>query len=139
MKIAITATKKEKGSNIDPRFGRTHYFLILNDDGKVEEIIDNQAQAAQRGAGISAAQKLENKDVNIIITGNIGPNAFNALSSAGVKVFLAEANITAAEAFKKWEKDKLKEVEKPNVGGHFGEGKGIGRGQGRGRGWGSNN
>src|SRR6056297_3502358 len=139
MKVCITATKKDKKSKIDPRFGRAQYFLIFNDDGEIEETIDNSAQSAQRGAGISAAQKLEDKDVNILITGNIGPNAYNALSSAGVKVFLAEANITAAEAFKKWEKDKLKEVEKPNVGGHFGEGKGIGRGQGRGRGWGSNN
>ncbi len=135
MKVCITATKKDKKSKIDPRFGRAQYFLIFNDDGEIEETIDNSAQSAQRGAGISAAQKLEDKDVNILITGNIGPNAYNALSAARIKVFLADANLTAEDAFDKWEKDGLNEIEKPNVGGHFGRGKG----QGRGKGWGPNN
>src|SRR6056297_124825 len=133
MKVCITATKKDKKSKIDPRFGRAQYFLIFNDDGEIEETIDNSAQNAQRGAGISAAQKLDDKDVDILITGNIGPNAFNALNAAQIKVFLADSSLTAENAFNKWKENELKEVEKPNVGGHFGQGRGPGRGQGRGK------
>ncbi|MFW6282852.1 MAG: NifB/NifX family molybdenum-iron cluster-binding protein [Minisyncoccales bacterium] len=137
MKICITTTSKNKNSNVDPRFGRSQYFLILNEKGEVEEAIDNAAQNAQRGAGISAAQKLENKDVEILITGNIGPNAFNALNAAKIKVFLVDPSLTAEKAFAKWKDNELDEINKANVGGHFGRGGGPGRG--RGKGWGPNN
>lgn len=137
MKICITTTSKNKNSNVDPRFGRSQYFLILNEKGEVEEAIDNAAQNAQRGAGISAAQKLENKDVEILITGNIGPNAFNALNAAKIKVFLVDPSLTVGKAFAKWKDNELDEINKANVGGHFGRGKGPGRG--RGKGWGPNN
>lgn len=132
MKICITATEDNTKSNMDPRFGRAQYFLILNDDGKIEDVINNKSQAAQRGAGISAAQKLGDNEVDILISGNIGPNAFNALSASGIKVFLADASLTVEKAFEKWKSKDLNEVNRANVGGHFGEGRGRGRGQRRG-------
>lgn len=36
-------------------------------------------------AGIKAAQTILNQNVDVVLTGNIGPNAFNVLAAAGVK------------------------------------------------------
>ena len=52
MKIAITATGKEIDSQMDPRFGRAQYILIVDEDGAVLEAIDNsQNLNADEGSG----------------------------------------------------------------------------------------
>lgn len=134
MRICITCLGSTLDSQIDPRFGRAQYFLIVNEKGKLEEAVANPGIRAMRGAGISAAQEISNKGVNILITGNIGPNAFGVLATTGIKVFLVSSTISAKEAFKMWKENKLSEVKAPSVGGHFGMGPPSGRGGLGGRG-----
>ena len=57
-------------------------------------------------------------DVEAVITGNVGPNAFKTLNAAGVKIFLAEKQ-TAQDAIDSFKEDKLKEVDQANVEGHW--------------------
>ncbi len=122
MKICITTLGLNLDSLIDPRFGRAQYFLLLNEKGKLEKALPNQGIAAMRGAGIAAAQEVANQKVEVLITGNIGPNAFGVLITNGVKIFLGPPGISAREAFKMWQENKLTQPETPNVGGHFGIG-----------------
>ena len=137
MKICITTIGPTLDSQIDPRFGRTQYFLILDEKGKLKEAITNPGIRAMRGAGISAAQEISNKGVSILITGNIGPNAFGVLATTGIKVFLVSSATSAKEAFKMWKENKLSESKASSVGGHFGIGPTFGGrgpgGRGRGR------
>lgn len=121
-------------SNLDPRFGRSQYFLILNEKGKIEESITNPGMQAFRGAGITAAQLVVSKKVDAIISGNIGPNAFQVLSASNIKIYFANPGSTVKQAFQDWKDKKLSDSGSPSVSGHFGMGGGFGRGGGAGRG-----
>ena len=131
MKIGITSTGKELNAQVDPRFGRCRYFLIVDTDTMKFNIISNESAMASGGAGIQAAQTVAKAGVEAIITGNIGPNAFQTLSAAGIKVFTG-ANGIVKEAVEKYKKGGLKETESASVGSHNGMKRG-GRGFGRGR------
>ncbi len=130
MKICITSTGENLNSPIDPRFGRAQFFLLLNKKGELEDSFSNPAIGARGGAGIAAAQEIVNKDVKILITGNIGPNAFGVLNMAGIQIFLAPTGNSCIDIFRMWKEGELNKVKTPSVPGHFGMGRG-GRGRTR--------
>ena len=116
MKIAVSASGDSLDGNVDPRFGRCSYFIIVEtEDNKIKshEVVSNQAVQAMRGAGIQAAQTVANKGAKVVITGNIGPNAFNVLSQTGIKVVTGVSG-KVKEAVEKYLKGKLKETTRSN-------------------------
>ena len=119
MKIAVTSKSNNLESEIDPRFGRCSYFLIVDTDTMSFEYISNESAMASGGAGIQAAQNVAKTGVEVVVTGNMGPNAFQTLSAAGIRVFTG-ANGTVKEAVEKYKKGELKEAEAPNVDSHSG-------------------
>jgi predicted Fe-Mo cluster-binding NifX family protein len=128
MKICVTATADSLDAQIDPRFGRCAYLIIVDSETMQFEAVPNSAAGATGGAGIQAAQTIANKDVELLITGNVGPNAFGALSAAGIEIFTG-ASGTVKEAVEKLKRGEFNKTGAPTVGGHFGMG---GRGGGRG-------
>lgn len=132
--IAITTSGQNLKSSVNPRFGRSQHFLILDKEGNVDEVISNPGVGAERGAGVQAAQTVADAGVEVLITGNIGPNAFSALQTAGIEVYLAKG-MTAEKAFEKWNNDDLNKAEAPT--GPAGPGRGPGQGSGKGPGRGS--
>lgn len=132
--IAITSSGQNLKSNVSARFGRAQHFLVVDKDGNLDEVISNPGIGAQRGAGVQAAQAIVDKGVEVLITGNIGPNAFSALQTAGVKIFLA-SGIKAEDAFKKWNSNELSKANTSTGAAGRGPRKGSGPGRrGRGRG-----
>jgi predicted Fe-Mo cluster-binding NifX family protein len=129
MKICVSAASNKMESPIDPRFGRCPYLVIVDSETMQFEAVLNMASGATGGAGIQAAQTIANKGAEVLITGNVGPNAFQALSAAGVKI-VTGASGTVREAIEKYKRGELSETGAPTVKGHFGMG--IGRGSGRG-------
>jgi predicted Fe-Mo cluster-binding NifX family protein len=121
MKIAVTAKTNNLESEIDPRFGRCSYFLIIDIDTMSFESISNESSMVSGGAGIQAAQTVAKAGVELVITGNMGPNAFQTLSAAGVMVFTG-ANGTIKDAVESYKKGKLKKIEFASVGSHSGMG-----------------
>lgn len=87
MKIAVTSTGKLLESEVDPRFGRARYILIVDTDTLDFEAVDNSGNAnAFKGAGIGAAAMVSDKGAEVLMTGYCGPKAFLTLDAAGVKV-----------------------------------------------------
>ncbi|GAI98203.1 unnamed protein product, partial [marine sediment metagenome] len=86
MKIAVSAIAPGLDAEVDPRFGRCQYFIIVDPETMQFEAIENSSAIASGGAGISAAQMIASKRVEAILTGNCGPNAYQVLSPAGIKV-----------------------------------------------------
>ena len=129
VKIAVTATGRDLEAEVDPRFGRCPYFLIVETDDLSFEALENPNIAAGSGAGIQSAQMVAEKGVGALLTGNCGPNAYQALSAAGVQVIVGVAGPVrdAVEAFKA---GSLSAASQPNVQSHFGMGTGMGRGGG---------
>ena len=118
MKVAITSSTKSIDSTIDERFARCNFFVIIDTDSMEYEFFSNEAIASSSGAGVKAAQELINRGVDAVITGNIGPNAFDVLNKAGIKIFKASGSIR--EAIENFKEGNLKEMDMANVGRHGG-------------------
>ena len=132
MKICVSAVTNNLDAQADPRFGRCPYFLIVDSETMQFEAVPNTSSGAMGGAGIQAAQTIANRGVKVLITGNVGPNAFQALSATGIKIVTGALG-TVREVIEKYKRGELRETGGPTVGGHFGMGMGRGRGRGRGQ------
>jgi len=87
MIIAVSATEADYNSaGVDPRFGRCTYFITYNTETDEWNSISNSAREAMGGAAIQAVDLLKKNGVDIIITGNLGPNATSALKAAGIEI-----------------------------------------------------
>ena len=135
MKLAITSTGNELDSNLDPRFGRAAYFIIVDPETMAFEVVENsQNLNLPQGAGIQSAQLIAAKGAKALITGHCGPNAMQTLSAAGVQVYLGQAG-TVQGLVDKYNNGQLTPTIEANASAHAGTGgKGMGPGQGMGRG-----
>ena len=119
VKIAVTAQGNELSSEIDLRFGRAKWLIVVDAETGDFEAHDNFVNLnAVQGAGIQTGQNIANLGVEAVITGNVGPNAFKTLNAANVRVFIAEKQ-TVQEAMDLFKTGKLKEVDQANVEGHW--------------------
>jgi len=119
MKIGITAKGSSLDSEVDPRFGRCEYFIIVDSDSLEFEVIENFSVEAASGAGVQSGQLVATKGVEAILTGNIGPNAFQVLQAAGIEVITGVSG-KVKEAIEKYKRGELKSVESSNVNSKFG-------------------
>ena len=118
-KICISSTGRDLNADVDPRFGRCNYFLVINPDNKEYELIVNESQNEMGGAGIKAAETIAKNNVKVVITGNVGPNAFQTLQAAGIKV-ISGVSGNIMEVIDRFNNGELKEIKNPTVGSHFG-------------------
>jgi predicted Fe-Mo cluster-binding NifX family protein len=119
MKIAVSSIGKDLNAELDPRFGRCAYFLIIDPDDMGFEVFDNESGSLGGGAGIQSAQFVASKGVNAVITGNCGPNAVQTLSAAGIDLFIGQSG-TIREVVERFKKGNLKPAAAANVDSHFG-------------------
>ena len=135
MRIAVSSSGNGVESQVDPRFGRCAYFVIVETDDMGFEAFENGSIAMGGGAGIQAAQFVASKGAKSVITGNVGPNAVQTLSAAGVETFVGQTG-TVREAIDRYTKGKINSTSTPNVADHYGMGSGAGMGRGMGMGGG---
>ena len=133
MKICVTVTDANLDATVDPRFGRCAWFLIVDTETMGLEPLQNPNVSVGGGAGIQAAQMMADRDVQAVLTGNCGPNAFSGLGAAGIQVFTGVSG-TARQAVEQYKSGALSSISGPNVATHFGAGGGQGMGGGRGMG-----
>ncbi len=119
MKICITSQGDTLDSQVDPRFGRCAYFIIVDTETMKFEAIDNAQVQAAGGAGIQSGQLMAEKEVKAVLTGNAGPNAYQTLSAAGIEVITGVSG-TVQETIEKYKEGHLTASEGPNVKSHFG-------------------
>ena len=119
MKICVSSTANNLEAQLDPRFGRCLYLIIIDTETMQFEAIPNLAAGTREGAGIHAAQTIANKGAKVLITGNVGPNAFRALSAANIEI-ITDASGTIRDVVEKFKRGELKKTGAPTVGGHFG-------------------
>jgi predicted Fe-Mo cluster-binding NifX family protein len=130
MKIAISAGSADLEGYIDPRFGRCQYLILVDPETMNFEVLNNTGSMGG-GAGIATAQLIAGKEVEAMITGNCGPNAYQVLSAAGIKVITGVSG-NIKDAIRDYKSGKFQVSSQPNVAGHFGMGRGGGMGRGMG-------
>ncbi|RKY32635.1 MAG: dinitrogenase iron-molybdenum cofactor biosynthesis protein [Candidatus Omnitrophota bacterium] len=119
MKICITSEGNTLDSNVDPRFGRCRYFIIAESDTLEFEAIENPNIESMGGAGVQSGQLIASKAVKAVLTGNVGPNAFQTLNAAGIQICTGVSG-TVKGAIEGYKSGKFKATEGPSVGSKFG-------------------
>ncbi len=119
MNVCITATDKHLDAPVDPTFGRARYFLVVDTDTQKFTAIENAPGA--HGAGVQAAQLMVDQSVSAVLTGNVGPNAYQGLSAAGIRIFVG-AKGTAKEALTAYNDGTLQTAQGATSAGHGGRG-----------------
>ena len=102
MKIALTSVGESMDSEIDPRFGRAAFFLIVNPETMAHQFLRNLNTEGRGGVGIQSAQMIIQEGVEAVITGKCGPNAFETLTAANLEIYegITGSVRTAIEDFK---------------------------------------
>lgn len=109
MKVAISAYGQDLDAEINTRFGRCDYFLIVETDTMAFDSYANESMNLTGGAGIQAATFVISKGVQAILTGSCGPNAMAVFNSAGVAVYPGQAG-TVAQAVLRLKNNELANV-----------------------------
>ncbi|MGC8494992.1 MAG: NifB/NifX family molybdenum-iron cluster-binding protein [Syntrophobacteraceae bacterium] len=117
-KIAITSEGPGLDDVVDPRFGRAAGFVIVDLEDMNTSYIDNgQTQVMGQGAGIQAAQLVAGAGVECVLSGFVGPKAFQALSAVKIKVVQnLQEGITVRQAVEKFKQGVFQFAEGPNRG-----------------------
>ncbi|MBD3165175.1 dinitrogenase iron-molybdenum cofactor biosynthesis protein [bacterium] len=155
-KAAISSKGPDLDSPMDPRFGRSPWFVLFSpDDASVEAVSNEQSMEMAHGAGIQTAQMLADKGVTVVITGRVGPKAQDTLEAAEIEILTVAERRTVAEEIERY-RNRLAvvetgrrandsastvqsetETEMRGAGGGRGGGRGKGGGRGGGSGMGS--
>ena len=117
MNICITSTGEGLESQVDQNFGRARFFLFVDSETRETEAVENTPGA--HGAGVQAAQLLSERGAGILITGNVGPNAYQGLRAAGIEIY-AGAKGTTQQALEDYEAGILSLTDVPTRPGHGG-------------------
>lgn len=121
MKVVVSGNGNDLEAPFVPVFGRCPVFVFVDTDTLTCEALPNPAVAASGGAGIQAAQEVVSRGVQAVITGNVGPNAYQVLAAAKVPVFIF-AGDTVGEAVKAYQAGQLQSASSATGPAHAGMG-----------------
>jgi len=110
MTICITAVEADWAAAAHPNFGRAPYFLFIDTDTEAIDAVKNQPGA--HGAGVQAAQTVAAHGAKAVVTGSVGPNAFQGLAAAGIEIYVG-ATGTVRQAFDAYRSGELKPANVP--------------------------
>ena len=113
MKLIITTASADINAQVDPRFGRAAYFLIIDIDSLEWQAISNPAIHASGGAGIQAAQFAADQACDAVVSGDFGPNAYNALKTAGLPMYLLGSCRTPRQVIERYKSGQLEPLAAP--------------------------
>ncbi|MGD9780705.1 MAG: NifB/NifX family molybdenum-iron cluster-binding protein [Kiritimatiellia bacterium] len=120
MKIVITSSGQTLADPIDMHFGRAKYFILADTEtGKAVAHDNAQNLHAAQGAGIQSAETVARLGAETVVTGSVGPKAYRALQTAGIKIALVEAVCPGTEALRRFKDNELPVLDKPNGEGHW--------------------
>lgn len=118
-KIAVTSEGPTLDDRVDPRFGRAAGFVVADPESMETHYVDNGvSQGLSQGAGIQAAELMAREGVGVLLTGSVGPKAFQALQAAGVTIVQDLSNMTVREAIDAYADGKTSAAASPNSRGH---------------------
>jgi predicted Fe-Mo cluster-binding NifX family protein len=121
MKICVTSQGDSLDAQVDPRFGRCPYFIIADTDTSEFEAIQNPNVSGMGGVGVQSGQFMSEKQVKVVLTGNVGPNAFRTLQAAEIDIITGISG-SVKEAIEKYKSGELKPADDSNVDSKFGMG-----------------
>lgn len=115
LKIAVSSEGPSLDDMVDPRFGRAGGFVIVAPETMETSYLDNGAsQTMAQGAGIETAERMSAEGVNVVLSGYVGPKAFEALKAAEIKVCQDLDGMTVREAVETFKNGNAPYADAPN-------------------------
>jgi predicted Fe-Mo cluster-binding NifX family protein len=114
MMVCVTSTGESLDDAIDPRFGRCAFFLFVDTDTLEYSAERNGFVELSGGAGIQAGQMVAQRGISAVLTGNVGPNAFQTLNEAGIDVYTGFQG-TVRGALERFSREPSVPAGRPNV------------------------
>ena len=109
MKIGISAKGKNREDLLDLHFGRCDYFQVFDSENNTIKVLENKGISASGGAGVVAANQIIDEEVEVVITGSLGPNAFKLISKAGISPYKCE-ELPIKDVLIKYRNNELEEI-----------------------------
>ncbi|MFC1662253.1 NifB/NifX family molybdenum-iron cluster-binding protein [Gemmatimonadota bacterium] len=122
-RIALTVGSPSFDVEVEPRFGRSAFILLVDPETMAWETLANPGWDARGGAGVRVAQVLSDQEVSDVVSGDFGPNAHKALDAAGIIMHRCESGTTARAAVDLWKAGELLGVGAPSRRRHRGRGR----------------
>ncbi|NLA12415.1 MAG: dinitrogenase iron-molybdenum cofactor biosynthesis protein [Firmicutes bacterium] len=120
MKLAICAQGEGMKAQVDQRFGRCPYFVIVDSEtGAEEKSVPNSGVSATGGAGPQSARQLSQEGVEAVAVGHVGPNAAVALQAAGIAIYGGVTG-TVQQTWELFREGKLATIDQATVDPHHG-------------------
>ena len=110
MKVLIAADGSSLNSSISKRFAHANYYLIVDTTTMDFQVVKNSGLSHNH----EEISTMVEKGIEIFIVGNIGPNAFNTITSLNKKVALSRKS-TVLEALKKLKMMELEILSSPTL------------------------
>jgi len=119
MRIAVSASSHDIDAQVDPRFGRAAFFLMVDSETLSFDAVENkQNHQAAQGAGIQSATLVARSKAEAVLTGHCGPKAFKTLHAAGIPIVVGVGG-TVREAVQSFVRGELSYASAPDVEGHW--------------------
>ena len=90
--------------------------LLRKNEGSLvgAQIFGNDPQVMAQGAGIQTAERVAGAGVDAVLSGYVGPKAFEALQAAGIKVCQDLDGLTVREAVERFKSGGAPFADAPN-------------------------
>ncbi len=121
MRVVVSSQGNNLDAPVSPVFGRCPVYLFVDTETMEWEAVPNPAMNQSGGAGIQAAQFVVNRGAQAVLTGNLGPNAFEVLQAAGIVGYLVSGG-TVRQAVEAFQEGRLPYLSGASVGDHAGMG-----------------
>jgi len=118
-KVCLTSQGDNLDSEVDPRFGRCLFFVVVNLETGEFKALKNPNTDSMGGAGVQSGQLIAGEKVKAVLTGNVGPNAYQTLKAADIQVITGVSG-KVSEAVERYKKGEFESTDGPSVGSKFG-------------------
>jgi predicted Fe-Mo cluster-binding NifX family protein len=98
MKIAVAALEKSLDSEISTQAGKSPFYLIINEQGELQEELKNPFSIGGGGAGFGVAKMLADRAVDAVAAGKFGANMIEALEQRGIRAYEMKGTVLDATA-----------------------------------------
>ena len=111
MRVGVSATGGDLNARVDDRFGRCSWFLIVDTDSLEFDALENRHAEEGMAAGVAAAKDLIDEHVDAVISGQVGPKAYEVLKALNIDIFLVSGGISVKDALERLKSGELQMME----------------------------
>ena len=110
MKVIISSTGPSIDDKTHELFGRCDFLIVFDTETGDLKAVKNENKSAESGAGIGCTQIVFDEGGQAVISGKVGPKAYEVLQHAKIDIFFASPDMTVRTALEKHEQGMLKKM-----------------------------